>query len=263
MKEVQKPSIDDMLRFCCDIGRSLIKNAAEINRVEETLTLILRAYGFQNTDVFAIPAYLTVDIEENGHINSKFVRIKHAINNMNKLYKLNELSHRICSDGLELSEASRILYDVINEKAYPTAFSYFIYGFIAFFFTAFWKGSLLDCTVAIFSGLMIKAVYSFLAKHKTNLFFNNVCSGVMLCLPPALANALGLACSMDNVIIGSIMLLVPGLGITNVMRDVLSEDFVTAVSKLAEVLIVALGIAIGISLPIAALNALQGLGGVL
>ena len=46
------------------------------------------------------------------------------------------------------------------------------------------------------------------------------------------------------------MLLVPGIAITNVMRDVLAEDFLTALTRLAEVLIVAVGIAAGVAMAI-------------
>ena len=61
-----------------------------------------------------------------------------------------------------------------------------------------------------------------------------------------------------RVVIGTIMLLVPGLAITNVMRDVISGDFLTAITKFAEVMIVAMAIAIGIAIPIGAARMLFG-----
>ena len=50
------------------------------------------------------------------------------------------------------------------------------------------------------------------------------------------------------------MLLVPGIAITNVIRDVLAGDFLTAVTRLAEVLIVGFGIAVGVALAITAVR---------
>ena len=43
------------------------------------------------------------------------------------------------------------------------------------------------------------------------------------------------------------MLLVPGVAITNGMRDVLVGDFLTAMTRFAEVLIVSLSIAVGVA----------------
>ena len=48
-------------------------------------------------------------------------------------------------------------------------------------------------------------------------------------------------------IIGTIMLLVPGIAITNGMRDVLVGDFLTALTRFAEVVIVAMGITTGVA----------------
>ena len=49
-----------------------------------------------------------------------------------------------------------------------------------------------------------------------------------------------------------------GIAITNVMRDVIAGDFLTALTKFAEVAIVAMAIAIGIALPVGAVRALLG-----
>ena len=52
------------------------------------------------------------------------------------------------------------------------------------------------------------------------------------------------------------MLLVPGVAIANVIRDVLAGDTLTALTKFTEVLIIGLGIAIGIAIPMSLLKAL-------
>lgn len=61
---------------------------------------------------------------------------------------------------------------------------------------------------------------------------------------------------LDMIIIGTIMLLVPGVAIANVMRDVLAGDTLTALTKFTEVLIIGLGIAIGIAIPMSLLKLL-------
>ncbi len=51
---------------------------------------------------------------------------------------------------------------------------------------------------------------------------------------------------VDKIIIGSIMPLVPGVAITNALRDSISGDFVSGMSKLSEAVIIAVAIAIGV-----------------
>ena len=91
-----------------------------------------------------------------------------------------------------------------------------------------------------------------------NIFFTYVCTSMLLVLVPLILVYLGLNVHLDKIVIGAIMLLVPGLAITNVMRDVLSGDFVTALTKFAEVLIVAMAIAIGIAIPVGFARMLLG-----
>ena len=54
------------------------------------------------------------------------------------------------------------------------------------------------------------------------------------------------------------MLLVPGIAITNVMRDVLAGDFLTALTRFAEVLIVGMAITVGVAMAIALIRFLTG-----
>jgi len=54
------------------------------------------------------------------------------------------------------------------------------------------------------------------------------------------------------------MLLVPGVAITNVMRDVLTADFLTAVARLTEVLLISVAIAMGVAIAIAGTRILLG-----
>lgn len=70
---------------------------------------------------------------------------------------------------------------------------------------------------------------------------------MLLALGPEILICLGVPIHADKMIIGTIMLLVPGIAITNGMRDVLVGDFLTALTRFAEVVIVAMGITTGVA----------------
>src|SRR5690606_30675241 len=60
----------------------------------------------------------------------------------------------------------------------------------------------------------------------------------------------GIATNLDTLIIGSIMPLVPGLLITNAVRDLMAGHFVSGLSKGAEAFLTAFAIGAGIALVI-------------
>ena len=77
-------------------------------------------------------------------------------------------------------------------------------------------------------------------------------------LEPLLLSWAGAPVNVDKMIIGTIMLLVPGIAITNVMRDVLVGDFLTALTRFAEVLIVGMAITVGVAMAITLTRFLTG-----
>jgi uncharacterized membrane protein YjjP (DUF1212 family) len=91
---------------------------------------------------------------------------------------------------------------------------------------------------------------SSMVKLHANVFFTNLIAGMFMTVVPLAMIYAGAPLNLDKIIIGAIMLLVPGIAITNAMRDVLAGDFLTALSRLAEVLIVAMGISIGVAIAI-------------
>ena len=56
---------------------------------------------------------------------------------------------------------------------------------------------------------------------------------------------LGFVTNIDNTIIGAIMLLVPGLAITNAIRDIIAGDYLAGIIKTSEAFLVAIAIAVG------------------
>ena len=132
------------------------------------------------------------------------------------------------------------------------------YGFTAFFFCLFWKGDLRDSLVAFVCGLSTKYVLEFMSKSRTNVFFSNALSSMVIAYIAIFCVNLGFAHHYDKIIIGAIMSLVPGVAITNIMRDIIAGDIITGTTKMAEVLLIALAIAVGIALAMSTVIFLGG-----
>lgn len=249
---------EQFLNFCCELGRSLLQNGAEIYRVEEAADRLLAAYGYRDAEVFAIPSCIILNIQDEHRNYTKSVRIKSSANNLDKLERLNALCRRVCQETPEVEAAFGELRRIVAEPSYPEWVGYLAHGFVALFFTLFWGGHLGDAAIAFVCGLLVKATTAYMARVNSNVFFTYVCASMLLVLPPMALTYLGLGIHVDKIVIGAIMLLVPGIAITNVMRDVINGDFLTAVTRFAEVMIVAMAIAIGIALPFSAARMLFG-----
>ena len=249
---------EQFLNFCCEIGRQLVQSGAEIYRVEDSITRLMHAYGYIDIEVFAIPSCVILNIMHEGHNYTKSIRIRSSSINLDKLDKLNHLCRQVCRETPDVDEAFARLKAITALRPYSELTSYLGHGFVAVFFTLFWGGQALDACVAFACGLAVKAANSSLGRMNTNIFFTNVCSSMLLVSIPLMLQSLGMNIQMDMIVIGAIMLLVPGIAITNVMRDMIAGDFLTAMTKLTEVLIISLALAICIAIPVVAARLFMG-----
>ena len=94
------------------------------------------------------------------------------------------------------------------------------------------------------------AILKFLGKIERNqlakTFISSFAAGVLILL----MIRLGLGNNADKIMIGSIMLLIPGIAMTNSVRDMLMGDIVTGMLRLTNSLLQAAAIACGFALSI-------------
>ncbi|MBR0466935.1 MAG: threonine/serine exporter family protein [Clostridia bacterium] len=253
---------DRVMRLAGEMGVRLIKNGAEIYRVEESLIIICESYGMEKVKIFALPTLIILRFEQNGTVYTDQFRLHSDTVNLDRLEKLNNLCRDI-KDHLSIDEAEKTLAEIIGTKKYPTLISYIAYGFVGMFYTLFWGGRWIDALLGFVCAVVVRAVVLFAKKFKTNVLFKNILAGFFLGLLPYLSALLISGVMIDKIIIGVIMLLVPGIGIANVMRDILAGDTYTALLRFTNILIIGIGLAIGISVSLAFLPKVIAAGGAL
>lgn len=250
---------EKLLDIACKLGRGLLENGGEIYRVEESIKFFLASYDIDNPQVFAIPATIIVTIiGDDGKPVTQIERITGISQNMNRLHKFNDLCRWACSTRPGLDELYEKLDSVNSSVPYPHWAVIIAYGVASLFFCLFWGGNAGDAAVAFFAGIATEYCLAFMRRIKTNIFFSNLVASAVIALIAFAGIRLGLGSNMDKIIIGAIMTLVPGVAITNIMRDIISGDIITGTTKLAEVLLVATSIAIGIALMLSALQMFFG-----
>ena len=109
----------------------------------------------------------------------------------------------------------------------------------------------------IFGGMLIDAVFSGIIaliisiaqfnKIEFNLFSKNLVSSFVASVLSFIPGYLGIEVHQDKIIIGTIMLLVPGLTVVNATRDMMNSDLLAGMSELFNAIMSALSIAFGVA----------------
>ena len=245
-KEIYKESFADyLLCLALDVGEALLKNGAEISRVEDTIERICRAYGAKHIEVFCIISCINVAIRmPDGTYSSQMRRVKSITNNLYALEKMNALSREVCSQTPELSVFDDKLHAVKTKRVYPAYVSFIAHGGAAGSFALFFGGNFKDVAVAFILGLIIALVDKFAPSRLTEIAKTAI-SSFLACTLAILAVKLGIGSNESAIITGFIMLLVPGVLFGTAMRDIFCGDLLAGSLKVLQALLLSFAIALG------------------
>lgn len=226
-------------------GEITLESGAEIFRVEDTTRRILSLSGFETVEVFATTTGLFVTLADPSiQPITQIRRINSRSTNLNRIALVNEISRDLCSGQLSPEDAIKRLREVRSTPPYSPWIINVGFLLSTMGFTVLFGGGIsevlssgLACAAMEFAGL--------LCRKSSNGFVDNAVKTMAIALT---ANLLGHICPglmVDIVIISSIMPLVPGVAITNAIRDTLQGDYNAGLARCAEAFICALAIAVG------------------
>lgn len=235
-----------LLELATDMGYRLAMNGAETFRIEESVRRILAAYQIES-EVFAIPNCLTVSIETpDGRPMTRMRRIGFHGNDLDSVEKYSNLSRQICAELPHPSVARKWMQETDASIRTYTLPILLLGNFMgAFGFSIVFGGSFMDGICGGISGMLIGIINYYLGKRKVNPFFNTIASAFVMALAAYALAAFGIAENVDTVIIGALMILVPGLVFTNAMRDIIYGDTNSGMNRIVQVLLTAAAIALG------------------
>jgi len=235
-----------LLDLTADLGYRLAINGAETFRVEESISRILSAYGIES-EVFAIPNYLIVSIETaEGKPMTRMRRIQNISTNMDAIERYNSLSRRICAEAPEPDLALQWLKETETSTTQYRLPMYILGHLLtAFGFCIFFGGSFTDALCSALCGVLIGFINLLTSRMKVNTFFSTILSAFVMSAVAYALSGVRLTNNVDAVIIGALMLLVPGMLFTNAMRDIIFGDTNSGVNRIVQVLLIAVAIALG------------------
>lgn len=237
--------LDKLLKISTLAGKIMLESGAETYRVEETISRICLAFGAHTVDSFVIPTGIIVTVTYYDEVSTLVQRITSRGVDLHKVDLINNLSRKIQTEAMDMNDFNNELLSISKENRYSRLITLLWSSITAGCFSIMFGGNLKDFFSACLIGAAIKIVVIICEKLNINEFFINSLSGGLCALLAIIFVKLNLANNLDKTIIGSIMLLVPGLTITNAIRDTIAGDFLSGITKASEAFLVAVSIAVG------------------
>lgn len=243
------PGMDTLL----EAGALLLASGAETYRVETTLRHMGRALGYGVVEIFATPTGIMLSVPGEG---MGLRRIHERRTRMDVIAEVNDLSRALDRDARTPLE---VLGDLRAIAAMPAPFrerTHILAGAATSAGFAFLVGGRIsEGLAAALIGAVMAAVRGGLGFALADRFLTAAMGGFLAGFAGAALALLGLR---EAVLIpSSLLLLVPGLQVTNAVRDVLSGDLLSGAALALEAVVLAFALAGGVGLGIGAFRLLS------
>jgi len=244
-----------LMNFALLTGEIMMENGAETFRVEDTITRILNTSNCQTVEAFVTPTGIFATLD---HIDidllSYVKRIKKRSINLNRISKANHISRDFCAGKISLESAMYQMNQVKEEPAYPSKAKIAATGLSAGFFALMFGGSPFDMAVSLICGILIGYTDVYMSNWGISKFFIQILGGMISAfIPYIMLHLFHFGSSYDLIVISSIMPMVPGVAITNGIRDTLHGELLSGLARIMDAFIIAASIATGVGIVVSIL----------
>ncbi len=237
---------ENILTVIMNLGKEMLMCGAEVNRVEDTISRLCNAYNLEDSEIFSITSLILVTVkDEDGKSFAQSRRVTSYVFNFYRLEELNALSRTVCQSTPEAEDFQVMLDEIIKHSHFSKLMR--LIGFILTSggFCVLFKGSFID---ALFASLISVVIFGierlFTYLNVNGMLYNFISSLTAGILAFQFAN-LNIGAHLDKIMIGDIMLLIPGLMLTNAIKDMMNGDTMAGFLRFCEALLTALAIALG------------------
>jgi len=237
--------LTEVMQVATQAGHIMLENGAEIFRVEETMERITRHYGIDSGRFFVLSNGILTS-GGNRYSNVEFIPFKGA--QLEKVVAVNRLSREIEKGGCSIRDARERLTAIRNMKAKPFVEQVMGSAVGSGAFCAIFGGSMMDCAASFVSGLLLYVFVLLVSRKGMSKIVTNVLGSILATALSVLFIRIGFGEHPGNMIIGSLIPLIPGVPFTNGIRDLANEDYIAGSTRMIDALTVFFCIAAGVAL---------------
>lgn len=231
-------------------GEIMLSSGAETYRVEDTMYHILKMSNCELIEALALMTGIVVTVND-GKMSQPITMMR-TVNdrttNLSNIIKVNNISRKYCSQKMTLEEAYLELQTVRGKVYGRTMYNLGTMG-IAIGFSLMFGGMTKDVLTTVVVSALLAGIITLAKIIKLNSIMTHVLSGMGIAmLTMAIRQFVFRDVNPDIVIVSTIMPIVPGVAITNAIRDILQADYLSGCARILEAFLTAAGIAVGIGL---------------
>lgn len=236
-----------MIKTALHAGRIMIENGSEVARVADTINRIAQNAGFPESKVYVTITGMMMSIS--GEENAQIEPVTSRTIDLERISKVNDFSRQFAEGSITLQQFDDKLTQLEkNQRTFPLWLQLIAAGLVSGTLEVVFRDNYPDFLITCVIGLIGWAIFYGINCLARVRFLSEFVASAAIGLLAIIAIRLNLGTSTDDIIIGSVMPLVPGVPLTNAVRDILAGDLVSGIARGIEALMSAIAIGSGIAM---------------
>lgn len=244
----KRPDIQELSDFLVEYATTMIGVGTYSARVNRCISRIATTYGYEVSTGFLFNhTYITITDKKDHSIRRTYIANNKSLGvNFRIILRLSALSWSIYDHGYNLSFAKRYFKKSISKVARKTSHTIMLVSVANAAFCHVFGGDIKAVVLIFFTTLLGTIVRAFLHNKKVDMRFIYIICSFLSSFGAEFGSGLIATQTTASALSASTLYLVPGVFFINVTIDVLKNNILMGISRLVNVSILIICIAMGI-----------------
>ncbi|MBQ3290842.1 MAG: threonine/serine exporter family protein [Mogibacterium sp.] len=246
-KSKQESNAALVLEFCVNLARCMVISGANLERVDLTMTLICRAYGFTDVSIFLLSSHISLSAKDPaGNYFSRQVTILPASIHLERLKRLNRLSYTVVNEKPQASELHAMLDEAWRAREYSeAALTAGQVGAIASLCLIF-GGGITEVLITAVLTIALRFVGRLMRRIDLNRLVASALTMTIATLAVMVMYTAGITAKPQVLFITLCMIFLPGIPLVNAVRNLICDHEMNGVLQLMKVVLETAALGAGI-----------------
>lgn len=240
---------EQAFRLVVSAGEILLQSGAEIFRVEGTMRHMANSLHIYPLETYIIANGIFATAEGERHfLRAQIKEVTTGDTDLGKIEAVNTLSRDLEQNRCSLEEALARIETIRRMGDYPVTLLIPAYGVGAGCFCYALCGSAPDSAAAAVVGLALGIFFWLIRNWKNTKALKTILGSMLVTFLSLILLNHRLGRDLNNIIIGGLMPMLPGVSFTNAVRDFVENDYVSGLIRLMDVLLTLVSMAVGVAI---------------
>lgn len=236
-------------------GQILLENGAEIFRVQETMTIMARSLGLTGYHDYVLTNGLFACADGAGL--SSLRNVPHRGTHLGRVEAVNQVSRALAAGQLSLEEAEQQV-EAAALPQQPDRIQLLASGVGSLCFAFLFGGGPVEALAAAAAGVVLGGFLLGCERYRLSAMLRRMAGAALTTIVCLLCCRLLPGADANAAIIGTLMILTPGVAMTMGIQDFIRGDYLSGTIRVIDALLIAGSIAGGTGLVLGVYGALSG-----